>query len=333
MNATRLLACFWLNAWLVGSCAEPLFVVRPAVYTGMADASAAVPVSSNLFVVACDEDNILRLYSSERPGPPVKQFDFTSFLRVRGKSLEADLEGAARIGNRAFWIGSHGRNKNGKERFNRCRLFATDIRLEQDQVFLEGVGQPYTRMTQDLSSDRRFEHLHLEEASEFAPKEQDALNIEGLACTPQRGLLIGFRNPIPDGKALIIPLLNPNDVIYGRPAKFGEAILMDLGGLGIRDMAFWEHEYRVLAGQYDGGGRFELYSWTGPGSLPRLLLTQSLKGYHPEALIIYPDKGLGEIQVLSDDGTRLVDGVPSKELKDPARRMFRSFWLSESKSR
>lgn len=333
MNATRLLACFWLNAWLVGSCAEPLFVVRPAVYTGMADASAAVPVSSNLFVVACDEDNILRLYSNEKPGPAIKGFDFNAFLRVRGKSPEADLEGAARIGNRAFWIGSHGRNKNGKERFNRCRLFATDIRLEGSNVVLEAAGQPYTRLLQDLSADRRFERLHLEEASELAPKEQDALNIEGLAGDPQGGLLIGFRNPIPDGKALIIPLLNPNDVIFGRPARFGETILLDLDGLGIRDMAFAQHEYRIIAGPYDGRGKFELYSWQGPGSPPQRIVTHGLKGYHPEALIVYPGTGLSEMQVLSDDGTRLVDGVPAKELNDAARRKFRSFWLSESKSR
>ena len=42
-------------------------LLRPAQYSGMADASGAVPVSSNLFVVASDEDNILRLYRSDEP--------------------------------------------------------------------------------------------------------------------------------------------------------------------------------------------------------------------------------------------------------------------------
>src|SRR6266704_2712709 len=84
-------------------------ITRPAQYSGMADASGAVPVSSNLFVAASDEDNILRLYRSDRSGAPLKQFDCNAFLELHGKNLEADLEAAARIGDRAFWIGSHGR--------------------------------------------------------------------------------------------------------------------------------------------------------------------------------------------------------------------------------
>src|SRR2546430_9475105 len=47
-----------------------------------------------------DEDNILRLYSTEHGGPPLKQYDLSRFL---AQFDEADLEGAARIGNRIFW--------------------------------------------------------------------------------------------------------------------------------------------------------------------------------------------------------------------------------------
>jgi len=38
---------------------------------------------------------------------------------------------------------------------------------------------------------------------------------------------------------------------------------------------------------------------------------------------------LQEVQVLSDDGNRLIDGVPGKKITDPARQTFRSFWLRE----
>src|SRR5882672_904987 len=98
-------------------------------YPGLRDASAAVAVSSNLFIVADDENNTLRLYSADHVGPLLKEFNFDAFLEVMGKSREADFEGAALIGNRAFWIGSHGRNKDGKERLNCCRLFAIDIKV------------------------------------------------------------------------------------------------------------------------------------------------------------------------------------------------------------
>src|SRR5690349_5322533 len=93
-------------------------LIRPTRYPGMCDASGAVPVSSNLFLVASDEDNVLRLYNREQAGHPVKEYDYNQFLGVHGKSLEADLEAAARIGNRAFWMGSHGRNRVGKFREN-----------------------------------------------------------------------------------------------------------------------------------------------------------------------------------------------------------------------
>src|SRR5262249_44507028 len=119
-----------LGTLLSACAAEKLQLVRPAEYSGMRDASAAVAVSSNLFIVADDEKNTLRLYSADKPGPPLKEFDVNAFLEVTSKSPEADLEGAALVGNRAFWIGSHGRNKKGKERSNRCRLFATDIKVD-----------------------------------------------------------------------------------------------------------------------------------------------------------------------------------------------------------
>src|SRR5260370_14958858 len=58
----RALFFLLLIAPLGALAAERLLLVEPALYSGMADASGAVPVSSNLFVAASDEDNILRLY-------------------------------------------------------------------------------------------------------------------------------------------------------------------------------------------------------------------------------------------------------------------------------
>jgi hypothetical protein len=306
-----------------------LSLAQPAQYTGMCDASGAVAVSSNLFAVASDEDNILRLYRSDQPGRPVNQFDFNGFLEVRGKSLEADLEGAARIGTRAFWIGSHGRNKDGKERLNRHRLFATDITVNDGDFVLTPAGKPCKRLLDDLLADSKFDQFHLAEASRHAPKEPGALNIEGLSATPEGHLLIGLRNPIPAGKALLIPLLNPNEVIQGNPASFGTAVQLDLGGRGIRDIAWHGGIYLIIAGSWHGGSHFQLYRWAGPGSKPEPLCVDRLNDFHPEALIIYPQHGLQEFQVLSDDGTSLIDGCPCKDLKDPNRQVFRSYWVAQ----
>lgn len=304
-----------------------LLLVRPTQYSGMADASGAIAVSSNLFVVADDEDNILRLYRSDRGGAPIKEFDCSAFLKLEGKSPEADLEGAARLGDRAFWIGSHGRNKNGKVRLNRRCLFATDIRVMDGEVTLTPVSKPYRRLLDDLINDPRFEQFHFAEAARLVPKEAGALNIEGLSATPDGYLLIGFRNPIPGGHALLIPLLNPNEVIEGKPARFDPAVQLDLGGLGIRDIAYHEGFYIIIGGSWHGGGPFRLYRWAGVDTKPEPLTVKHLGDYTPEAIIIYPQTGLRELQILSDDGNRAIDGVPGKEVMDRSKKKFRGFWV------
>jgi hypothetical protein len=316
---------------LCARAGEKSAVLRPTLYSGEGDASGAVAVTSNLFVVADDEDNILRLYRSDMGGPPIKEFDCNAFLEVRGKSLEADLEAGARIGDRAFWIGSHGRNKNGKERPNRCRLFATDISMVGGEVTLTPVGKPYKGLLDDLIRDARFEQLHFPAAARLMPKEAGALNIEGLSATPEGHLLIGFRNPIPEGNALLIPLLNPNEVIEGKTALFDPAIQLDLGGLGIRDIAYYDGTYIISAGPYHGGGPFHFYRWLGTGTQPERILVEDLGDYHPEAIIIYPDKGLREMQILSDDGKREVDDISNRDLPI-GQRTFRSFWIAPTNS-
>jgi len=53
-----------------------------------------------------------------------------------------------------------------------------------------------------------------------------------------------------------------------------------------------------------------------------------LNDLNPEAIIFYPDNGGEKFQVLSDDGKRLVNGMPCKELADPRQQRFRSVWVT-----
>lgn len=308
--------------------AERMELGRPGEYSGMCDASAAAPVGTNLFIAASDEDNILRVYRRDSFGAPVQSQDLNAFLEIRGKSPEADLEAAAGIGERVFWIGSHGRNRNAKERLNRCRFFATDVRLDAaGSVSILPVGKPYKNLLTDFLSDPRLSGFDLDRADDKAPKDAEGLNIEGLAAAADGGLLIGFRNPIPHGKALVVPLLNPDHVVNGERAKLGAPVLLDLDGLGIRDMVFYEGKYIIIAGSYHGGGKFKLFRWNGAQDPPVPIKVNHLNQYNPEGIIVYPDKGLREFQLVSDDGERIIDGVIGKQIKDPAKQKFRSFWV------
>ncbi len=161
---------------------------------GMCDASAVVPLGSEHFVVADDEDNILRVYSRTHGGLPLHTFDLSSFLRVDPKSPEVDLEGTAPMGDRVYWISSHARNKDGKERVSRRRLFATTLSEVNGTFTIQPVGRPYLSLLTDLLQDPRLKPFNLATAARRAPKSKNALNIEGLCATPEGDLLIGFRN-------------------------------------------------------------------------------------------------------------------------------------------
>ena len=52
--------------------------------------------------------------------------DLSSFLGTMPKT-ESDIEGAATLGSKIFWITSHGTNSNGEVQDRRRKLFATEI--------------------------------------------------------------------------------------------------------------------------------------------------------------------------------------------------------------
>lgn len=299
---------------------------RRAVFSQASDASAAILVGTNYMVVGNDEDNRLRIYQLDTPGPPVDELDCSEFLGVQGKNTEVDIEGSARIGDRVYWIGSHGADRLGRPAPNRHRLFATDIQGTEDHPRLKCVEKPYSSLLEDLDADPRYRKYRLLEAATHPPKSQGGLNIEGLCATPEGYLLIGFRNPLPKSKALIVALMNPADVVDGRPAQFGAPLLIDLDGLGIRDLAFWKGHYLILAGSIDGERHFKLFDWFGPGRKPTPLSALSFKHFNPEALALCDRSDEGVI--LSDDGTRRVHGVESKSLPDINQRRFHARWIS-----
>ena len=305
----------------------PFTMSTPQLHVGMCDASAAVALTETLFAVGNDEDNVLRVYRNDQPGPALEKVNLAAALKVDPKFPETDLEGAARVGDRIYWITSHGRSQDGEDRPSRRRFFATDLTVESGQVRLQFVGVPCTRLLSDLAKDPRYGAFRLAQAGTRAPKAPGGLNIEGLCAAADGSLMIGFRNPVPNGQALVAPLLNPGEVIEGRQAKFGQPILLDLGGYGIRDFGMLEGQGVIVAGAYDGKGKQRLYSWGGAGQTPSLIEGLRFKELNPEAVVLYPGNGLRRIQILSDDGTRKVERKPCKEVTAAAKKTFRSVWL------
>lgn len=297
------------------------------VCRGMCDASAVIMADPAHFLVADDEDNILRLYSRTQDGAPLESMDLSSFLRVDPQSPEVDVEGAAPLDGRVYWISSHGRNKNGKDRPNRRRFFATTLTRTNNATVIQPVGQPYEHLLEDMLRDPRLRPFHLATAAQRAPKSEDALNIEGLCATPEGHLWIGFRNPVPHRKALLVPLLNPAELIAGQPARFGDPLLLDLGGLGIRSLTRANGRYLLFAGSPDGNGTSHLFEWSGGADNPKRLPHTGLTGLNPEATESFMLNGVEHLLVVSDDGALQIGGEECKALKDPGMKYFRATTL------
>ena len=298
-------------------------------HPGMCDASAAVAVDSDLFAVANDEDNVIRIFRNNRSGEALHSFDLSAYLQTDPKHPEADIEGATLIGNRIYWITSHGANKDGKRRPNRQRFFATDIKVSGASVDLKPIGKPYQDLIKAFKDSDELKHYQLDKAARHAPESEQGLNIEGLTQTPDGDLLIGFRNPIPGGKALLVPLKNPDKVLTeGKLPQFGKPLLLPLNGRGIRsiDYSASRKAYFIVAGPYDDNGTFQLYQWSGNPSDPPESLNIDFHDLHPEALMIMPG-ATSKIHILSDDGSKKIAGKHCKGLTSGQDKSFRSFWI------
>jgi hypothetical protein len=293
------------------------------VYTGMCDASAVVMLDEQTFAIADDEDNILRVYS-RAGGEPVYATNLSAFLGLGKKASEVDIEGTARIGETIYWISSHGTNAKGKEQDSRRRFFATTSSVSNGMIQMRPVGRPYYNLLQDLLREPKLARFNLATAAKLPPKSPGALNIEGLTETPDGHLLIGFRNPIPQGKSLLVPLLNPTELVQGKPALFGDPILIDLGGFGVRSITPWNDKYLIIAGSPDSGGQSRLYTWRGGTDQPEPLDRAELLGINPEAITVYTEDGKDRLWVVSDDGNVEINCAPCKELKNANQKRFRA---------
>ena len=313
---------FALAALLAGSLPAHSGALQPATYSGPCDASAAVALDTAHFVVGDDERNTLHIYRQGQ-AQEVGSLDLSQFLATAADK-ESDIEGVAAIGTRIYWITSHGRNSKGKARPSRHRFFATEIVPGQPPT-LKPVGQAYVDLLRDMSEAKPLKPYRLGDAGRLAAEAEGGLNIEGLAATPDGALLIGLRNPLRQQRALVIPLLNPGEVIADSRARFGTPIELDLDRRGIRSIERIGASYLIVAGPSADRGSFALFRWSGQsGDQPTPVTESDLKDLRPEALFGLP--GGNRAQLLSDDGGVVIGGVECKELPE-ADQSFRSLTI------
>ena len=251
---------------------------------GSSDASAIADVGEGYFIVADDESNILRLYSSTLSGMPLTQFDATNW--ANGKSGEEyDVEGAtvSEDGKTIYWLTSLSNNKSGKEKPYRNRAFSTKVNGSGAATTLSKGA--YTMKMRDamiafgdangwnFTASASFEN-------KMIPKRIDGFNIEGLTLKKGGGAAyIGFRAPCVPQKgvtpnssnrkyAVMAVVNNFESMLSGSgesstTPQVGEPILFDFNGLGIRSIERVGDYYVIIAGLFEGGGIPKAYLWDG----------------------------------------------------------------------
>jgi hypothetical protein len=94
-------------------------------HLGMCDASCAVALTGTRFLVADDEHNQLAIYDAGGGGPATQAIGLGKLVGANTK--EVDLEGAAELADRIYWISSHGRTAKGQQAEERYTFFGSQV--------------------------------------------------------------------------------------------------------------------------------------------------------------------------------------------------------------
>jgi hypothetical protein len=331
------------------SAASPTFIE----FKGACDASAAVALDGKRIIVGDDELPWLSIYEIEG-GKLLQKVPLPTQSAGQGDPddpPEADIEAATLLGNQIVWISSHGRSKKGKVREDRWQLFNSH-QLAPDGVTWSLSFSPSYRGLLDTilaTEDKGYGDLKTsigdlkkkeKKESDLAPKKR-GFNIEGMTATPDgQTLLIGMRNPMKDGKALLFPIRNAADLLKGasKSADLGHVRELDLEGRGIRDIA-WSpahKRYLIIGGQADDedtGPGFAVFQWTGadaekPEPIAAFDHFKQIPHFHPEAIVPLRDATTGsyskEVLLISDDGTKPMPGGRDCKAANEDAKSFRA---------
>ena len=229
-----------------------------------------------------------------------------------------DLEGLAldRAGF-VYAITSHSRDDSGDEKQSRERLVR--FRIEGNRVV-------NPKVVDGLKSAMTAKHPVLAAAAKVRDVKGDGgLNIEALEVSPdQQRLLIGFRSPLHDGRALIASVENPAGIFEADdPLRLASELEeLDLSGHGIRGLSYLPRlgEYLVIGGPASRqSSEFDLWLWNGQRGAPaRRVTVPGLRGFErAEGVSPAVIDGVERIIIVSDDGNRKSGRFASFVLLDP----------------
>lgn len=251
--------------------------------------SAARLVDGTLFV-ACDETAAVEALRRRPDGGfgAHAYFPLAELIDLPGKpDGEADIEGLAHEDGHLWLVGSHSRKRKkpkpgmdaakalsrlAKVKADANRFLLARLPLAEAEGGLRPVRDGAARLAGDAKGNALTRALardpHLK-AFLRLPGKDNGLDIEGLAVRGGR-VLLGLRGPVLRGWAVVLeiqPAETAPGVLNLQPFPDGRTWrkhLLDLDGLGVRDLCLDGDDVLVLAGPtMDLPGPFVLHRWRG----------------------------------------------------------------------
>lgn len=280
--------------------------------TGIFEPSAIQQLPDGRFLVAEDEKEHPFALITLLPAGAISSVPLEISAEDVGK-LD-DLEGLTidAKGN-LYAITSHSRNSNGEEKKARDKL----VRFR-----VEGSRMVSPIVLTNLKASLTAAHPVLAKAATVLDvKAAGGLNIEALEMTPDgQHLLIGFRSPLLDGKAILAQLDNPaNAFDSGAALRISTTLItLNLSGHGLRSLSWIPalNGYLLVSGPVAKEQvQFRLWFWSGqPGAPARAATVEGLAGFeHAEGVTPAIIGGQSKIMIVSDDGSRM-EGRPAQFL-------------------
>lgn len=290
--------------------------------TGLFEPSAIQQLPDGRFLVVEDEKSRpLSLITIGADGSVDSAALTAGLFQMFGEFWKLDdLEGLAldRAGF-VYGITSHSRDDDGDEKKSREKLvrFRVEGKRVVDPRVVYGLKPALVSRHAVLAAAARLQDV----------KAEGGLNIEALEISPdQKRLLIGFRSPLRDGRALIASIENPTAVFESDEAPRIAASLdeLDLGGHGIRGLSY----VPALGGYLVIGGPtsrepddFGLWRWSGEQGAPACRVrVAGLRNFEKaEGVCPAVIGGTERIVIVSDSGNRKAGRFASFLLLDPGQ--------------
>jgi hypothetical protein len=284
---------------------------------GVFEPSAVVQLADGRFLVVEDEKDF-PFCAVTLAGGRVEAVPLPVDPAAEGARKLDDLEGlSVDSTGHVYALTSHSRDGDGDEKDSRDKLLRCRV---------EGERLVDVRVCRALKAALTATHPLLAAAAAVDdPKTAGGLNIEALEMAPDGRLLVGFRSPLDEGKALVAVIDNVEAVFDAgaTPSISPELQRLDLGGDGLRALSY----VPALAGYLAVGGPvareqkdFRLWFWRGPGEgRPRPVTVPGLAGFaHAEGVTPAIVDGRPALLVVSDDGKRSEGRPAGYLLLDPA---------------